>query len=102
MPETGGIAVLSVVALVLTAIVSLVSIIKAMSILHTRVGLVMREFDSSSGDDLPSRVDRLETNVTKIEVTLERSIDPRLARMEHSLDKLESMIGRIARDEQGS
>ena len=102
MPETGGLAVLSVVALVLTAIVSLVSIIKAMSILHTRVGLVMREFDNSNGDDLPTRVDRLETNVTKIEVTLERSIDPRLARMEHSLDKLESMIGRITRNEQSS
>ena len=102
MPETGGLAVLSIVALVLTAIVSLVSIIKAMAILHTRVGLVMREFDNSSGDDLPSRVDRLETNVTKIEVTLERSIDPRLARMEHSLDKLESMIGRIARNEYDS
>ena len=99
MPETGAIAVLSVFALVLTAIVSLVSIIKAMTVLNTRIGLVMREFDSSTGDDLPTRVDRLETNVTKIEVTLERSIDPRLARMEHSLDKLESMIGRIANNE---
>ena len=99
MPETGLVAILSVIALVLTAIVSLVSIIKAMTILHTRIGLVMREFDTSTGDDLPTRVDRLETSVTKMEVTLERSIDPRLARMEYSLDKLEKMIGRIANDE---